>query len=174
MRTLTQHLAQYAAYHRDARNVATHCIGIPLIVVGVNALLARVDTNVAGHGLSLAAIVDLVAIAFYLRLDRFFGVAMVVVLGACLMIGSWAAAQSTATWLAVGVGGFVVGWVFQFVGHHFEGRKPAFVDDLVGLIVGPLFVVAEAVFALGLRPALARAVHAGEPHARREAFDAQA
>ena len=37
MRTLTDHLTQYAAYHRDGRNVATHCIGIPLIVVGVNA-----------------------------------------------------------------------------------------------------------------------------------------
>jgi uncharacterized membrane protein YGL010W len=49
---------------------------------------------------------------------------------------------------------FVGGWFVQFVGHFFEGRKPAFVDDLVGLIVGPLFVVAEVGFALGLRKEL--------------------
>ena len=30
MKTLTDHLAQYAAYHRDRRNIATHFIGIPL------------------------------------------------------------------------------------------------------------------------------------------------
>ena len=51
-----------------------------------------------------------------------------------------------------------VGWVIQFVGHIWEGRKPAFVDDLIGLVIGPLFVVAEAVFALGLRPELHAAI----------------
>ena len=56
-----------------------------------------------------------------------------------------------AVWLATGIGLFAVGWVIQFVGHYYEGRKPAFVDDLVGLIVGPLFVVAELGFMVGLR-----------------------
>ena len=44
---------------------------------------------------------------------------------------------------------FVAGWIIQFVGHYYEGRKPAFVDDLIGLLVGPMFVVGEALFALG-------------------------
>jgi len=173
MRTLTQQLAQYAAYHRDGRNVATHCVGIPLIVVGVNALLARVGVDVVGHWLSLALVADVAAVVFYLMLDTFFGVAMAVVLGACLAAGSWAAMQATPTWLVVGFGGFMIGWVFQFVGHHFEGRKPAFVDDLVGLVIGPLFVVAEAAFAVGLRPSLARTVHNGEHHDLRDALDVQ-
>jgi uncharacterized membrane protein YGL010W len=60
-----------------------------------------------------------------------------------LASGSW--------WWASGLGLFVVGWIFQFIGHHYEGRKPAFVDDLMGLLIGPLFVVAEAGFVLGLR-----------------------
>lgn len=37
------------------------------------------------------------------------------------------------------------------MGHYFEGRKPAFVDDLIGLLIGPLFIAAEAGFLLGLR-----------------------
>ena len=45
----------------------------------------------------------------------------------------------------------MVGWVFQFVGHYFEGKKPAFVDDLIGLLVGPLFLVAEVAFHLQWR-----------------------
>jgi uncharacterized membrane protein YGL010W len=45
---------------------------------------------------------------------------------------------------------FVVGWIIQFVGHYWEGRKPAFVDDIVGLLVGPMFVVGEVLMAVGL------------------------
>jgi len=63
----------------------------------------------------------------------------------------WFAAQSTSVWLGWGIGLFVVGWAFQFVGHYFEGKKPAFVDDLIGLLVGPLFLVAEVAFHLNMR-----------------------
>ena len=35
MKTLVEHLGQYAAYHRDRRNIASHFIGIPLIVLAV-------------------------------------------------------------------------------------------------------------------------------------------
>lgn len=34
---------------------------------------------------------------------------------------------------------FTTGWTFQFVGHVFEGKKPAFVDDRRNLIVGLLW-----------------------------------
>ena len=80
--------------------------------------------------------------------------------GASLALPSAAplSAQSTMVWLGAGVGLFVVGWIVQFIGHVFEGRKPAFVDDLIGLVVGPLFVVAEVAFAMGLRPELAAEV----------------
>jgi uncharacterized membrane protein YGL010W len=49
---------------------------------------------------------------------------------------------------------FVGGWAMQFLGHYFEGKKPAFLDDLKGLLDGPLFLVAETAFALGLSPEL--------------------
>jgi uncharacterized membrane protein YGL010W len=47
-------------------------------------------------------------------------------------------------------GSFVLGWGLQFLGHVWEGRKPAFVDDLMSLSIGPLFIAAECAFALGL------------------------
>src|SRR3546814_13270738 len=72
--------------------------------------------------------------------------------------GKVLAAQRSLVWLGSGLGMFVLGWVIQFVGHYYEGRKPAFVDDLTGLIVGPLFVVVEAGFLLGLRGELKRAI----------------
>ncbi|MDE2119487.1 MAG: DUF962 domain-containing protein [Betaproteobacteria bacterium] len=172
MRTLEQQLSNYASYHLDARNVATHFVGIPMIVLAVLALLSRPAAHWAGWTLTPAWPVALAAAVYYLRLDRPLGLLMCVLLGAALGFGAWAAAQATATWLALGVGGFVVGWAVQFVGHAWEGRKPAFADDLMGLIVGPLFVAAEAVFLLGLRAELRRRVEANAGALRAQAADA--
>ena len=154
MKTLVDHLAQYAAYHRDRRNIFSHFIGIPLIVLAVAVLLSRPGVPVAGLWLSPATLVAFAAAVFYLRLDLRFGLSMLVSLGLCLWAGQVLALQATAVWLSAGLGLFVVGWVIQFIGHYFEGRKPAFVDDLMGLVIGPLFVVAELAFLLGLRQAV--------------------
>jgi uncharacterized membrane protein YGL010W len=79
----------------------------------------------------------------------------------CLLAGQWFAAQSTLTWLGAGAGLFLAGWVFQFVGHiAYEHRKPAFVDDVIGLVIGPLFVLAEVLFGFGWRPGLRAAIEA--------------
>lgn len=152
MKTLIDHLAQYADYHRDPRNVFTHFIGIPMIVLAVTTLLARPAMPLGDGSLFLtpAIVVYVLACLFYLRLSFGFGLVMAIVLAAFVAAGAWIAALPTAAWLGIGIGLFVVGWVFQFIGHYYEGRKPAFVDDLVGLLVGPLFLVAETAFAMGL------------------------
>ncbi|MBF5042373.1 DUF962 domain-containing protein [Aggregicoccus sp. 17bor-14] len=160
MKTLVEHLAGYAAYHRDRRNIATHFIGIPMIVLGVQVLMSRTALTVAGLALTPALAASAAALLFYLRLDRRYGAVMALLLGLGLWAASGVAAQAHATWLGTGLGLFVVGWAAQFVGHVFEGRKPAFVDDLVGLLVGPLFVAAEAGFLLGLRTEVQREIEA--------------
>lgn len=151
MKSLETHLAQYAAYHRDPRNLATHFVGIPLIVVGVATLLSRPTWDMAGLPLSPTVLVALGSALFYLRLDVRFGLVMTALFAAAAALGAKVAGEYTALWLGVGLGTFVGGWAIQFVGHAFEGRKPAFLDDLIGLLVGPLFLVAEVAFALGLR-----------------------
>lgn len=158
MKSLADHLSQYAAYHRDPRNIASHFIGIPLIFVAVAVLLSRPGWPVGAVLVSPALLVAVASAWFYLRLELRLGVLMTVLLGLAVWLGQILAAQSTLVWLGSGLGMFVVGWVIQFVGHYYEGRKPAFVDDLTGLIVGPLFVVVEAGFLLGLRGELKRAI----------------
>ncbi|WP_417359732.1 DUF962 domain-containing protein [Gallaecimonas pentaromativorans] len=160
MKTLTQHLAQYAGYHRDKRNILTHLVGIPLIVIALNALLSRPALWLGPLPLSPASLLTLLACLFYLRLEWRLGSLMTVLMVLALFCGERLAALNTAAWLGWGIGLFVIGWAFQFIGHYFEGRKPAFVDDIAGLIVGPLFVVAELLFAAGLRQELKRQVEA--------------
>ncbi|MBF6986960.1 MULTISPECIES: DUF962 domain-containing protein [Cupriavidus] len=165
MKTLIEYLANYAAYHRDSRNIVTHFIGIPMIVLAVTTLLAR-PAMPLGDGsahLTPAMLVYILSCLFYLRLSLGFGVAMASILALFLYAGAHIAAMPTAAWLATGAGLFVAGWIIQFIGHYYEGRKPAFVDDLVGLLIGPLFLVAETAFALGLardtRDAMAARAH---------------
>lgn len=157
-KTVAEHLAQYGDYHRDRRNVLTHLIGIPMIVVALITLLSRPEFAVAYLLLTPANLVVFAAVIFYIRLDIKLGLLMTVLLWLCLSLGRDIAALSTTAWLAWGIGLFVVGWVFQFIGYYFEGRKPAFVDDIMGLAIGPLFVVVEVVFILGLRQDLKKAV----------------
>ncbi|MEK1939517.1 MAG: Mpo1-like protein [Pseudomonas sp.] len=168
MKTLTDHLAQYATYHRDRRNIFTHFIGVPMIAFAVTALLSRPGLNVLGVWLSPASVCALASAIFYLRLDLRLGVLMSALLGLSLWGGANLAAQSTLVWLSGGLGLFVLGWIIQFIGHYYEGRKPAFVDDLSGLIVGPLFVVVELLFLLGIRDELREAIEerAGPTHIR--------
>ena len=131
MKTLIDHLAQYAAYHRDPRNIHTHFVGVPMIMFAVVILLSRPTWMVGVVPVSPALLAALAASVFYFRLDMRFGLAMAALLAAMLVGGQWVAAQTLAVWLATGIGLFAVGWVIQFVGHYYEGRKPAFVDDLV-------------------------------------------
>jgi uncharacterized membrane protein YGL010W len=152
MKTLTDHLAQYAFYHQNEKNVHTHFVGIPMIVLAVTTLLSRpVLSQWGALDLTPALLVALLSTLFYLRLDVRFGLAMGALLALFVAGGQWIANQTTTIWLVSGVGLFVVGWAFQFLGHHYEGKKPAFVDDLVGLLIGPLFLLAEVSFAFHSR-----------------------
>lgn len=79
------------------------------------------------------------------------GAVMAAVFALGLDVALHTASLATGAWLAWGLGLFLLGWGLQFLGHYFEGRKPAFVDDIIGLVIGPLFVLAEVAFLLGLR-----------------------
>ena len=150
MRTATDLLTQYAAYHRDRRNIVSHFIGVPMIVFAVSVLLARPAMALGGLAVTPGWIVFAIAAAWYLtRGNVVLGMATSAAVGVLMLLAHGTATANVAVWLAWGFGFFVVGWLIQFVGHWYEGKKPAFVDDLVGLLVGPMFVVAEAMFMLG-------------------------
>ena len=87
------------------------------------------------------------SIMYYARLSNIFMIAMtilaVVMLYIVGLIGS--------ALLPVSIGIFVVSWVFQFIGHKIEGKKPSFLEDLQYLLVGPLFVLSKLFLKLGIK-----------------------
>src|SRR5262249_37871657 len=73
------------------------------------------------------------------RLSHTIGIPLIV-LSLLLLFWSW-------RW-AVGL--FIVGWIFQFVGHAIEGNQPAFFRNPFYLLVGPWWLIRRAGEAVGL------------------------
>jgi uncharacterized membrane protein YGL010W len=157
---LIRHLAKYAEYHRDRRNIASHFVGVPMILFSVVELLSRPAWMLGAVVVSPALVAAIATSEFYLRLDRKLGYLLAGFLALSILVGGVLASQGVVVWLASGLGIFVVGWIIQFVGHYYEGRKPAFVDDLIGLLIGPLFVAAELCFLVGWRRSLRAEIEA--------------
>jgi len=159
LQSASELLVHYARFHRDQRNIATHMIGVPMIVFGVGVMLARATVWPGDPGLSLAWLVWGLSTLWYVSRGHL-GIGLAVSLANAALIGlaHLASGGSIAHWLTWGLGFFLVGWIVQFVGHYYEGKKPAFVDDLTGLLVGPMFIAAEGLFALGLARPMAREI----------------
>ena len=123
--------AEYAAYHQTKGNQWFHRLGIPLIMLTLIGMLARVP---------FAAIaLILVAEIVYAMLDWRLAAIMLVVSAAFYFVGAW-----IPFWINVAL--FVVGWIFQFVGHSvYEKRSPAFLTNALHLLVGPLWILNDAV-----------------------------
>jgi uncharacterized membrane protein YGL010W len=150
MKACVDYLSGYAEYHRDRRNIMTHLVGVPMIVFAVILFLSRPHFALFSLHLNPAMLLLPLLMIFYLRLHLVFALVLGVLLTGAIMLAQDIAAQSTGVWSATAGGLFVLGWIIQFIGHYFEGKKPAFTDDISGLLIGPLFVLAEVFFTIGL------------------------
>jgi uncharacterized membrane protein YGL010W len=158
VKTLEDQMSLYAAYHQDARNKATHFVGVPVIVFSLMIPLGWLRAEIGGVTLSAALVVTSALLLYYLLLDIPLGLAMGVVFALML----WGAEPLSQASLFVSLTWFLIlfagGWALQLWGHIYEGRKPALVDNLFQIFVAPIFLAAEAFFAIGYKPRLHEAV----------------
>ena len=151
MKSLEEQMAFYAAYHQDARNKATHFVGVPVIMLSLFIPLAWLRVDVGGIAISAAMLFAGVVLLYYFMLDLVLGAAMLVITAALVWAGDRIAALGAVPgWTGFAVL-FVGGWILQLIGHVFEGRKPALADNLFQIFVAPIFLAAEVFFALGYK-----------------------
>ena len=158
MQTLEQQMSFYAAYHQDARNKASHFVGVPMIIFGLFIALGWARVEVGGITLTAAMLLAAVVLAWYFLLDVPLALAMLALNAILLYLADMVSVQPIGpgvVWFLVFFGG---GWVVQLIGHVWEGRKPALVDNFLQIFVAPIFLAAEVFFALGYKPALHAAV----------------
>ena len=157
MRSQSEFLAAYSRDHQHPTNQLIHMICVPVIVFSTLGLLwclqigrwLGLPLEVAEY-VNVATVGGLLAFGFYLKLS---------VRSALVMTGWFALsvvgilALGGAGWLlaAVCAGLWITAWALQFYGHEVEGAKPSFAEDLVFLLIGPLFVMEKVYRALGNR-----------------------
>ena len=148
----------YAAYHQDARNKATHFVGVPLIAFSLMVPLGWLRADFGDVTISAALVVTSILLLYYLALDAPLGLAMCAVFALML----WGAEPLALAPFMASLGWFLLlfigGWALQLWGHVYEGRKPALADNLFQIFVAPIFLAAELFFALGYKRRLHEAV----------------
>jgi uncharacterized membrane protein YGL010W len=128
--------ADYASYHRTKGNKAFHRLGIPLIMLTLIGMLVRV--HVAGR-VDAAMILIALAEVYYLLAEWRLAIAMLAVSIAFYFIGA-----AIPLWLNAAL--FVLGWIFQFIGHSvYEHRNPAFFRNFTHLLIGPLWILNDLI-----------------------------
>ena len=156
MKNIVEQLACYKSVHLNKKNIQTHFIGIPLIILAITFLMSTITFEINGDYFSIRFTVAMVIYAlvacYYLFLHRALALGMIVYLVINLAVADIFA--STAHIFSIGIALFILGWLIQFMGHYFEKAKPAFVDDLSQFTIGPLFLMAETYFALGFEKEL--------------------
>ncbi len=147
MRSEAQFIAEYAVSHQNPTNQVVHLICVPVIFIATIALLWLVPVGrfIPGVPAELAPYINaaslslLPALYLYARMS-----AHALLVGGAWLALSFAltlaglAAELPVGWIAATT--WVAAWVAQFWGHKIEGAKPSFADDLVFLLIGPLFV----------------------------------
>ena len=157
-------LASYASVHRDWRNKATHFVGIPVIVFSLQLLLSLWRFDLAGREWTVSLALTILAVLGWMALDLGIGLVM-----AAIMAMAWYAAEALAgalgsaqaVWMAF-VALFIGGWILQLLGHHYEGKRPALLDNIFQGFIGPMFLVAETMVVIGQRTDLAEAMGEGD------------
>jgi len=126
-------LADYHSYHRSRGNLICHAFGITLIVYGGLAMLRLISLHAAGW--TAAEILIAASFLFYVTLSIPLAVTMLFESIALDLI-----ARAVGNW-HIGLGAFVVGWLFQGIGHaRYEKNSPAFFKNLAHLMIGPIFL----------------------------------
>jgi uncharacterized membrane protein YGL010W len=155
MKSIAEHMSFYEAYHKHPLNKATHFVGIPMIVFSILVALGWVSIQVSGFPVSLAMVLVVVVMGYYLALEPGLALGMAFFIFPALYFAHLAAQWPFVGSVALAVGLFVLGWIIQIIGHTvFEKRRPAFTDNLFQLIIGPIFLVAEVIYLLGFKHTL--------------------
>ena len=95
MKNIEEQMSVYAAYHQDARNKATHFIGVPAIILSLFIPLAWIRFDAGGMTITAAMVFAAVVVLYYFFLDVPLALAMLVITGILVWAGHQIAALGT-------------------------------------------------------------------------------
>lgn len=128
-------LIDYKKEHSNSNNQFCHYIGVPTIVFSILGMLQYL--NIANFPLNLSLVAITIFTILYAQAYKRWSIMFLVI---SLIFYFVASAFSLMTHVML----FVIGWIFQLVGHYiFEKNSPSFYKNFVHLYVGPLWLIAK-------------------------------
>ncbi|MDF0752288.1 DUF962 domain-containing protein [Marinobacter sp. 71-i] len=170
MRSLSQFLHDYGDSHQNPVNQWVHIVCVPAILISTLGLLWLIPvgdwlglSGSSAYWINGATILAALSGIVYLRLS----LGVFVLMAGWFALSAWIiqivqASGLSLFWTSLVV--WVLAWAVQVVGHKIEGKKPSFVEDLVFLLIGPIFVSIEFAAKLGIPvPHAQGSHHDGQP-----------
>jgi uncharacterized membrane protein YGL010W len=136
MQSVETLFADYASYHQTKGNKLFHRLGIPMIMFSAIGMLTHVTLfDVGTIRLDAAMLLIALSSAYYFIIEWRLGIAMIAV-----SIAFYFVSAAIPFWLNLAL--FILGWIFQFIGHKvYEHKNPAFFRNFVHLLIGPLWIL---------------------------------
>lgn len=157
MKTIDQWLEEYGESHRNKTNKLIHWICVPTIMFTVLGLLTTIPhgqvfsfmPKEAAFVANWGGVILVLAALFYLRLSfaMFLGMSLSAL---AMLYGAFELGKVVTLWQVCLVL-FVVAWIFQFIGHKIEGKKPSFFKDVQFLLIGPAWLLSFIYRKLGIK-----------------------
>lgn len=149
MKTAQDWFDEYGVSHQTRFNKIIHYFCVPSILFSVVGLLASIPLGTlpdlfpsfVSPYIHLGTVLIVVALAFYASISISIFIGMLPV-GILSLWGNRLIDESPymQLWL-VSLVIFAIAWIFQFIGHKHEGKKPSFFKDLQFLLVGPAWIL---------------------------------
>ena len=138
---------EYGLYHKNRINKIIHWICIPLIIFSLFGLLSLINfefiIDQGYYKINVLGIFIILVLGYYLRLSKSLTIGMLIISLLFAGIIDFISLNNKLTLLYLYLGIFILAWIGQFIGHKFEGKKPAFFKDLQFLLIGPLWLLSN-------------------------------
>lgn len=142
MKNLDSWFNEYSKSHQHPLNIKIHYICVPLIAYSTLAIIDALSLYlIPDLPFSLVYLVIFLCGLFYLNLDVRLG--FILMVSTLLMVFSFQIFSNPKDQFFASVIVFLISWLFQFIGHKYEGAKPSFLKDITFLLIGPLWVLAK-------------------------------
>jgi uncharacterized membrane protein YGL010W len=134
----------YGVSHKNKTNKLIHWVCVPAIFFSIVGLVSVIPfpmeveliQNIALNWSFLALVLVLI---YYVSLSIPISIGMTFFSLFCIYLCGHLNTFNHPGWIYLGV--FAVSWVFQFIGHRIEGKKPSFLQDIQFLLIGPAWLM---------------------------------
>ncbi len=152
-RNVQQWLDTYGESHQNPINKVIHWLMVPAIFFTIIGLLWNIPLPefLKGiKGVNWPSLILIPVLLFYARLSISLMLGMMLFSLFCFWLTQQLEAFILIPLWQFSLCLFIIAWVFQFIGHKIEGKKPSFFQDVQFLLIGPAWLLSFIYKKLGI------------------------